>query len=273
MKKRIRRAIGLTIVLLSIWSFGIEPNRLVVHRETIVTPQWGSRAPLTVALAGDLHTGSAWCGIEKLHTVVETMNAAHPDMIILLGDYVVTGMIGGRFVEPELIAKELALLHAPLGVYAVLGNHDNWLGGRRVAAALRGANIDVIDNQARTFDRFRLVGLSESWTTHPDVQKVLAPVPNDGLPLIVATHNPDLFVKIPPRVSLTLAAHTHGGQVNLPLVGRMVVPSAYGQRFAAGHIVENGRQLFVTTGVGTSIIPVRFRVTPEIVVMTVSGLR
>ena len=71
-------------------------------------------------------------------------------------------------------------------------------------------------------------------------------------PLILITHNPDIFPKVPPRVSLTLAGHTHGGQVNLPVVGRLVLPSKYGQRYAMGHIVEGGRHLFVGGGIGTS---------------------
>jgi predicted MPP superfamily phosphohydrolase len=273
MKKKIRRAILLVIVALSIWSFGIEPNRLVVHRETIAIPLWGARAPMTIAIAGDLHVGSPWCGIGKLREVVRTLNGAHADMIVLLGDYVIQDVIGGRFVDPVAIANELRALHAPLGVYAVIGNHDNWLDGSRVTAALRGANIDVLNDESRSFEQFTLAGVTDLWTGAHDVNKTLAQIGNDGKPVILITHNPDLFVKIPPRVSLMLAAHTHGGQVNLPLVGRLIVPSKYGQRFAAGHIVENGRHLFVTTGVGTSIIPVRFRVPPEVVVLRVTSSR
>jgi predicted MPP superfamily phosphohydrolase len=85
------------------------------------------------------------------------------------------------------------------------------------------------------------------------------------------THNPDLFPEVPDRVALTLAAHTHGGQVYLPLIGRPIVPSRYGERYAAGHIVERGRHLFVTVGLGTSILPVRFLVPPEIALLDVRG--
>ena len=74
---------------------------------------------------------------------------------------------------------------------------------------------------------------------------------------------------MPARVLLTLAGHTHGGQVNLPVLGRLIVPSRYGERYAIGHVHENGRDLFVTPGIGTSIVPVRFRVPPEISLITV----
>ena len=92
----------------------------------------------------------------------------------------------------------------------------------------------------------------------------------NSAPVIVITHNPDVFPLVPNRVCLTIAGHTHGGQVALPLVGRLIVPSKYGQRYAIGHIREEGRDLFVTSGVGTSIIPVRFRVPPEIVFLEIT---
>lgn len=81
------------------------------------------------------------------------------------------------------------------------------------------------------------------------------------------THNPDVFPGVPARVALTLAAHTHGGQVRLPPFPAPVVPSRYGSRYAAGHVIEGGRHSFVTTGVGTSILPVRFAVPPEVVIL------
>jgi predicted MPP superfamily phosphohydrolase len=87
----------------------------------------------------------------------------------------------------------------------------------------------------------------------------------------VLTHNPDVFPEIPDRISLTLAGHTHGGQVNLPIIGRLVVPSQFGQRYAYGLVEENGRKLFVTSGIGTSILPVRFRVPPEVALLTLVG--
>ena len=79
----------------------------------------------------------------------------------------------------------------------------------------------------------------------------------------------DVFPEIPERVALTLAGHTHGGQVALPWLGRPIVPSAHGERFAIGHVRERGRDLFVTSGLGTSILPVRFRVPPEISLVTI----
>ena len=103
----------------------------------------------------------------------------------------------------------------------------------------------------------------------PAVEATLRKIP-PGATTIAITHNPDIFPQLPASVNLLLAAHTHGGQVNLPLVGRLVVPSDYGQRYAAGSITANGRHLFVTTGIGTSIFPIRFRVSPEIALLTLN---
>jgi hypothetical protein len=167
-------------------------------------------------------------------------------------------------VPPEQIAAELRALRGP--TYAVLGNHDGWLDAQRVDAALRGAGIVVLKDQSSGI----FAGITDLWTGSHDVTRALA---GAHQPVILLTHSPDVFPQVPSRVTLTLAAHTHGGQVNLPLLGRLIVPSRYGSRYAAGHVVEGGKHLFVTTGVGTSIIPVRFRVPPEVVVLTVEGSR
>ena len=122
----------------------------------------------------------------------------------------------------------------------------------------------------RDRSEFWLVGLADAWTGEPEIKETLAKVPT-GAATIAITHNPDLFPQLPDKTLLLLAAHTHGGQVNLPFVGRLVVPSNYDQRYAAGLVRENGKTLFVTTGIGTSIFPVRFRVPPEIVILTINS--
>ena len=115
-----------------------------------------------------------------------------------------------------------------------------------------------------------LAGVSDFKTAQHDVHAALGGVTKDA-PVLVITHNPDVFPQLPEGVNLTIAGHTHGGQVRLPLIGSPIVPSVYGQRFAAGHIIEGNRQLYVATGVGTSIIPVRFGVPPSISVLTLSS--
>ena len=279
--KRRRLARTILIVMVSIgvplalWGFWWEPDQLAVRRVTLALPGWPvGHEPLTVAVMSDLHAGSPYIDAAKIVRVVESVNAAGPDLVLLLGDYVTHGVVGGTRMDPAEIGKLLAGLEAPLGVYAVLGNHDWWDGAEAIRSALTQAGAAVIDNEAHRIDRpegdFWLLGIGDAWEGSPKIDGPLAGI-QDSLPVIAFTHNPDLFPHIPVQVTLTLAGHTHGGQVAIPLVGRPVVPSEFGERFAYGHIVEDNRHLYVTGGLGTSILPVRFRVPPEVVLLTIQS--
>ena len=256
--------------LLALWAFVIEPGRLVVREYDLPIP---ALPPLRIAALSDLHVGAPHISLAKLRQIVTTTNNSQPDLILLLGDYVIQGVPGGGFVEPQAIAAELRSLRAPLGVYAVLGNHDHWHDAAQISRELNNAGIIMLDNQTRRLafrgQVFWLMGLGDEWNNKSAVTSVLAQV-TDAAPIIAMTHNPDIFVRIPARVALTLAGHTHGGQCAFPWFGRPIVPSIYGERFAIGHVYENNHHLFVTPGIGTSILPVRFRVTPEISLLSFS---
>jgi uncharacterized protein len=260
-------------VALAAWTLWLEPARLIVAEERITVPR-AIRGTLRIAVLTDLHVGSPFNGIDKLRTIVERTNDAKPDIICILGDLVIQGVIGGRFVPPEAIAAELKQLRAPGGVFAVLGNHDGWLDHDRVQRALEQNGVRVLEERAEKLETpagpVWIAGISDVWTGRHDIAAALSSVTDDGA-VILLTHNPDVFPSMPDRVALTLAGHTHGGQVRLPFVGRPIVPSRFGQRFAAGLIVEGGKQMFVATGLGTSILPVRFRVPPAITVLTIEG--
>ncbi|MET0648449.1 MAG: metallophosphoesterase [Pyrinomonadaceae bacterium] len=283
-KSKFRVALAIALVVLAClaaWAFWLEPASTVVRRVGLAVPAWhAEHKGLKVALLTDLHVGAPHMSLERLRNVVGRVNEEAPDLVIITGDFVIGGpqdeggerggVAGGTFVEPEPLAEELKALRAPLGVYAVLGNHDWWFDGERVTRALRGTGLKVLENEAVRIEHegrgFWLGGVADLWTRRPDVEGTLRQVNTDD-PVILFTHNPDIFPNVPARVTLTVAGHTHGGQVNLPLLGRPVVPSKFGQRYAFGHVVEGGRHLFVSGGVGTSIVPVRFRVPPEIVIL------
>jgi predicted MPP superfamily phosphohydrolase len=199
---------------------------------------------------------------------------AEPDLVLLLGDYVIRGVVGGRFVPPEPMARILSRLAAPLGVFAVLGNHDWWFDAPRVQASLESHGIPVLEDRAARVTGspcdLWVAGISDYWEGAHDVDRALAGVA-DKAPVIAFTHNPDIFPDIPEGVLLTVAGHTHGGQVRFPLVGRPIVPSEFGQRYAAGHVREGERDLFVSTGVGTSILPVRFLVPPVVTLLVLES--
>jgi predicted MPP superfamily phosphohydrolase len=262
-------AVLLPPVVLAVYAFFIEPARLTVREEDIVLPGWQGQ-PLRIALIADIHAGAPFITERKIRSLVASTNATRPDLVFLLGDFVIEGVVGGRFIPPERSADILRGLQPRYGTFAVLGNHDGWLDRERVQTALTANGIRVLRNEQAVVQagakEFVIAGLADVMTDRPDIESLHADAARQT---IVLTHNPDVFPKIPPFVTLTIAGHTHGGQVFLPLIGRPIVPSRYGERYAAGHVVEEGRHLFVTTGVGTSIIPVRFRVVPEVVVLRV----
>ena len=278
LSKRRKRLLAAAVALLAFglglaaWGFVFEPNRLVVKERTLALPGWPRALDgLRVVVLADLHVGAPYVKEAKLRRLVSEVNGLGPDLVVMPGDFV-SSVKGGRRVEPEVIAEILKDLRAALGVYAVLGNHD-WSDGDgdRLAGALGANGVRVLENDAARVERggqgLWLAGLSDLWMRRPDIDATLARVTDDA-PVVAFTHNPDIFPKMPPRVALTLAGHTHGGQVCLPVFGRAVVPSEFGRRYAEGHVIEAGRHLYVSPGVGTSILPVRFRVPPEITLLT-----
>ncbi len=273
-RKRLRIAfISLILFALgiAIWAFFIEPNRLVTRQETLRIERWPVElSDLKIAVLSDIHAGGRFIDERKIRLIVERTNALNPDLIVILGDYI-SGGHDHHSMAPEVFAPILKDLHAPLGVYSVLGNHDWWFDGDRVRGALEANGIKVVENDVVRIETrgraFWLLGLADLWTRTPRIEPAITTVP-EGDPIIAIAHNPDSFPQLPERVRLFLAGHTHGGQVRFPIIGTVVHTSDFGDRYEAGHVFENGHHLFVTTRIGTSIVPVRFLVPPEIVLLT-----
>ncbi|MBI1251457.1 MAG: metallophosphoesterase [Alphaproteobacteria bacterium] len=259
----------------NVYAWFVEPNRLVVRRYDIESPNW-TGAPLTIAAIGDIHVVSPHVPPERVARIVARANALDADLVVLLGDYVGghTRMVRREPEERAQIAEGLsylAALDAPLGVVAVIGNHDVWYDRQAVTSALQEAGVATLWNQNVMIDRdagaFALVGLEDEVTGAPDYARAREGA-DAGAPEIVLSHSPDVFPGIPATPALTLAAHTHCGQVTIPLIGRPVVPSHFGQRYACGRIEEEGKQMIVTGGIGTSILALRFLNPPEIALIT-----
>jgi uncharacterized protein len=275
--RKIIRTVAFAILLLIlscvIYAVFIEPNRLVVHQETIQIDNWPAElSGLRIAMIADIHTGGPFINEKKLRKIVELTNQQNPDLIVLLGDYMSPNSWHSHRVEPEVTAAVLKDLHAPLGVYSILGNHDWWYNGAKVRHALEENGIHVLDEEVAEVKwrgrSFWLIGFADLWTRPQHIQETIRKAP-EGATTIGLSHNPDIFIHMPQTMPLMLAAHTHGGQVKLPIIGTPIVPSYFGPRYTAGHVFENGHHMFVTTGIGTSILPVRFRVPPEIVILRI----
>jgi uncharacterized protein len=261
--------IGAGAVALTVWAGWIEPRRLVVRDVELTLPRWPHRLDgMRAGVLSDVHAGVPHMPLAKLARAVDALNDRAPDVHLLLGDFLDASQPWRRRLAPELVAKELARLHAPLGTIAVIGNHDWINSGDRIWRALEAEGVTVLEDRAiELANGLWVAGLGDMRHRRPSVATALREIPEDA-PAIVLTHDPDMFPEVPERVSLTLAGHTHGGQVAIPVLRRPMMPSYYGERYARGHVVEHGRHLFVSSGLGTSGLPVRFLAPPEVLILT-----
>lgn len=285
-------------VSLSGYAFGLEPFRLVETRYRLTPPGWPKGLLLKLAVLADIHACEPWMSAGHVRSIVARTNALKPDATLLLGDYVVAHKwISGRVPSAEW-ALALAGLTAPLGVHAVLGNHDWWddtIAQRRghgpveAHVALSSVAIQVYENDAVRLSKdghgFWIAGLGDQYAFRrrgakglfskgvDDLKGTLAKIGDDA-PVILMAHEPDIFPRVPPRVALTIAGHTHGGQVRV--FGKIpFTPTGRREPYAYGHFVERGterfpkgeRNLIVSGGLGCSLLPVRFGAVPEIVII------
>jgi uncharacterized protein len=260
---------------LAIYGMAIEPFRLVVTRWTVERPQWpADQLPLTIAVIADPHMGWPWMTVARYADIVARVNALKPDVILHLGDHTGTHPFMRQIAPADGLGPNTKL-KAPCGVFAVLGNHDFDRRAPGWAQAARAQLPGMLENKAVPVDckgmRFWVAGLADQWKQTPNLPGTLAQV-DDAAPVLLLMHEPDLFPQVPPRVALTFAGHTHGGQIVLPFIGPLAVPSRFGTRYAYGPITENGRTLLVSGGLGMSILPIRFGRPPEITLVTLQGL-
>ena len=246
-------------------AFWVVPSGLVL-REYSAPSDLAALKGRRIAVISDLHAGAPYIDAEKLDRVVAMTNAARPDLILLTGDYTGDeGWFSGSMPYEE-VARHLARLEAPMGVFAVLGNHE--AESRDLAQrSLEQEGILVLENFQIVIGTTRgsllLAGIGDRETGVDNAARALGRIPA-GMKALCFTHSPDIFPELPRTCALTIAGHTHGGQVALPLVGRPIVPSRFGQRYARGLVQEGGKTLFVSSGIGTTHLPVRLGVTPEI---------
>jgi predicted MPP superfamily phosphohydrolase len=274
------------------YGFGEPLLRLHVARYQLTPPKWPANFQLKIAVIADLHACDPWMSLERIEAIVERTNALNADVIVMLGDYVAGHRRVTRVIPASEWAPVLGGLRAPLGVHAILGNHDWWddktvqrdgQGPTVARRALEAAGIPVYENDARRLNKdgrpFWLAGLGDQLAYVParrfrpvrrigvdDLAATLRKVTDDA-PVILLAHEPDIAVRAPARVALQLSGHTHGGQVRL-LGWSPVSPS--GPKLVYGHIRMNC-DVIISGGLGCSIMPFRIGVPPEIVLVTLGG--
>ena len=282
--KTIGRA-ALAAPALTTYAFAIEPGFRFKLAHYFPEPKnWPIDLPLRIAVLTDLHMGAPHMPLERLDAIIELVNAQKPDLVVLLGDYGASHKFITKKVSFAATARACARLRAPLGRYAVMGNHDWWAdpraqkrrrGPTEAHMAFEDAGVPVLENEALRMrfkgKNFWLAGLGDQYAFRArkagrygvdDLKGTLAHIKDDA-PAILLAHEPDIFPKVSDRFALTLSGHTHGGQVRLAGYSPLV-PSRHGNKYAYGHIEEGGRHLIVCAGLGCSMLPVRFGAPPEV---------
>ena len=267
------------------YAVGVEPELLNVTRYNLTPRGWPKGQLLRVCVLADIHACEPWMSASRIASIARLANSLNPDLTVILGDFHAGHNIVSAPVMPDQWGESLAILKAPLGVYAILGNHDMWHGplpkmpsddGESVRVALKYANIHLLENRALQLEqhgqKFWLLGLADQLAYFigrgrfrglDDLSGTMAQI-TDNAPALLLAHEPNIFGRVPDRISLTLCGHTHGGQVNLPVFGTSIL--GYGHKFkhTYGHINENGREMIISGGLGTSIAPIRIGSPPEI---------
>lgn len=272
----VRLTAALLPLALVVYAVVIEPCRLVVTEYTVPLP--GLRAPIRALLVGDPQPLWPWWSPERMRETMAAGQALQPDIVFFVGDYAYenkrlkqAGIKEPFFIDPATTVAAMATLEAPMGVYAVMGNHDWWWDGPEMIRLLGDTHIRLLMDESVLAEgpqgALWVVGLEDMATPREvDLHRAFAGI-DDRAPVVTLSHSPDVFAALPDRAALLLAGHTHGGQVWLPFLGRPIVPIRDG-RFAYGHVTADGRQAVVTAGLGMSILPVRFMTPPELTLLT-----
>ena len=252
-----------------LWALFFEPRRLIRRHFVHTVQELKPNQHIRLAVLGDLHVGALHFGETELKQLITRIQQEDVQAVLLLGDYVIQRMPGGRPVAIERTAELLAELKVP--IVAIVGNHDIWEGRDQIKDALRHASIVVLDNQHHIL-RLRdvelcIVGLDDESTGKPNPQ-IAFPATPPTAPIIVLAHDPSTFKRTMPHTgSLLLSGHTHGGQIRIPGLGALVIPSHAPLSWALGWTLTASGPLYVTSGLGTSVVPLRFCCPPEYVIM------
>ncbi|MEA3335067.1 MAG: metallophosphoesterase [Chloroflexota bacterium] len=249
-----------------LWSTQVEPNWVAVERIALRLRRLPARLDgLRIAQLSDLHISPLVSQGDIARAVALTLDQA-ADLIVLTGDFI---WHDASFAD-QLVAP-LRGLTAPLGVYAIFGNHDHWHGAGRVADSLQAAGIDLLENRALRLetgtDPLWLAGVDDIWEERQDLALTLRNVPEDQCTVLLA-HEPDFGDEAATYpVDLQLSGHSHGGQIRLPFVGAPVLPYL-GRKYPIGLYQVGDMALYTNRGIGLIAPPVRLNCRPEITVLT-----
>ncbi|HPS31651.1 MAG TPA: metallophosphoesterase [bacterium] len=264
MKNRLRLIFYPIFFSLLIYIF-IEPfwieEKTIIYRHTDIPASFSG---MKIVFLTDIHHGPFF-SIDRVRSLVDRVNALHPDIIILGGDFV---HHGSEYIESCF--KELARLSAPMGVFGVLGNHDHWENAALTRKEMEKAGIKDLDNDAvwlnRGKERIKLGGVGDFLEDDQDTSKTTDDVSSSDF-VMLASHNPDFAEVAPVKIDLILSGHTHGGQVTLLGLWAPILNSMYGQKYLTGIVKNGSTDVIISNGIGTITPPVRFFARPQIVII------
>ena len=238
----------------------------VMRTATLSLPGWPAGAkPVRAVLISDIHIGSRAMDAARLDRIVAQIDALKPDIVFIAGDMINGSKAGSAAAIGAAMVAPLSRLKAPLGVVAMLGNHDNWTGAAAVRDELRRAGITVLENQALVRGPLAIGVIGDNFTRHSDLPATLAALRPLAGGRVLLTHSPGIAPRLPDG-SVLLAGHTHCGQVRI--FGWSPGRQPYDQRYRCGVIRDGTRTVVVTAGLGTSGPPLRFGVPPDLWMLT-----
>ena len=252
----------------------VEPNLPRVVRKEIALRRWPERLEgFTIALLSDFHY-DPYFSVHPLRASISMVNDLRPELIVLTGDFVTVPFHGDRVKAAsgaEPCANLLGQMHAPHGLWAVLGNHDVLTDADRVTSSLCAGGIQVLANQSvpmeRNGARFWLAGVDDVLSGTSDLKETLHHVPADEAMVLLA-HEPDYADRVAHfPVDLQLSGHSHGGQVRVPFVPPLFLPEL-ARKYIWGLYKIGGLTLYTNPGLGTVGVPVRINCPPEITLLT-----
>lgn len=239
------------IILLLFWSIFIEPNLINVKNVYIKDDQL---VGMKIVYLSDLHYRKH--DELKLKRIIQKVNQNKPDLILFGGDFV-NSFDNDKELNIKKIKSYISLLKSNYGIYAILGNHDENINDLDIKI-LNNSNIYIKNKN------LYIIGVEDETIGSPNLDLAFN---GTNIPRILLIHNPDLYPIINEKVNLVLAGHNHGGQINIPIIGPLFIPAKTGRKYLYGFYDDKYKKMFVTRGLGTSILPIRFNCPPEIVVV------
>jgi uncharacterized protein len=275
-RRRLPRALQRVILVAMAIFLGIfyvhrvEPSWIEIRAVSMPLPHLAPEfSGYRVVQLSDIHA-DRWMTADRLARIVRRVNGLKPDLVVLTGDFVTRS---AEEFSPNLVV--LNQLHSVDKTLAVMGNHDVWTNPTVIQDALEAAGVQVLNNQVATLQRqsarLLIAGVNDVWAKRDRLDQVLAALPSEGAAILLA-HEPDFAERSAAtgRFDLELSGHSHGGQVKLPFVKRIVPHLA--DKYPIGQYTVGNMIQYTNRGVGMSGLPLRFNCRPEITVFTLKSV-